>query len=355
MSKRTAIYGSGAMVFLLLAVRLFAGGWEKIDWKVEKGKEGLAGFKTVFFINEKVGWIGGVGRPIPYHTPIPYFLHTNDGGENWYNLCKKGKGLGASQIWFSDENNGWMVGSGSWIYQTKDGGYTWKKVFQCDWAATQCLCDVTFPHDKKHGWVSGNQVIASTVDGGETWSPGIAGVDKQTGEPKFPYGNTFSLCFPKDNKIGWASSIFIIHTEDGGWNWAYRPGGLWRYHKNIYKVVFSKDLQRGWAVAEYAKREAAQASWLHGPILFTVDGGKTWHDAAQPYTEALYNVALVDDEKGELWAVGEKGTILHSTNGKSWEKVESTTEENLRGIFFVGNAGWIVGDNGTVLKYTKEQ
>lgn len=336
---KKGIFKAGVVMVLFFSYCVFGAEWKKINCGMPKGEENMYNFKTVFFLDEKTGWIGGTAR----NGAGQRLIYTNDGGKNWYVINKK---ISANAIFFFDKKKGFLVGNGNWLYKTEDGGRTWKKVFQFDWHPwTHYLTSINFPHDPQHGWITASSfTIAYTEDGGENWAPGITGINPKTNEPKYPGG--FSTCFPKDNKTGWASSSYVYFTEDGGKNWKIQTLGL--YPKSIFKILFSKDLKHGWGVGCYVKRKEGEP-YLHGPIIFTTDGGKKWFDAAQPYKITLYNAVLLGDK--EIWAVGEKGTILHTKDGDTWEKVKSPTEETLRGIFFTGNIGWIVGEKGTVLKY----
>ena len=58
--------------------------------------------------------------------------------------------------------------------------------------------------------------------------------------------------------------------------------------------------------------------------------------------------------EAEGWVVGTYGTILHTQSGGSiWEIQDSGTVSDLNGISYGGGTSlWIVGNNGTVLKYT---
>ncbi|MDF2697267.1 MAG: hypothetical protein K0S65_5650, partial [Labilithrix sp.] len=56
---------------------------------------------------------------------------------------------------------------------------------------------------------------------------------------------------------------------------------------------------------------------------------------------------------GDVWAVGDYGTIRHFTAGAArWAVVESPTLEHLRGLWGAGpNDIWAVGELGTILHY----
>jgi len=58
-------------------------------------------------------------------------------------------------------------------------------------------------------------------------------------------------------------------------------------------------------------------------------------------------------DESVAWAVGNSGTILHTSDGGStWNPIVVPTLANLNAVFFPDrNHGWIVGDSGIVLQY----
>lgn len=83
---------------------------------------------TVFFINDKEGWVGG-------HDTL--ILHTKDGGENWeiqYEDPITGGDIPKPilDIVFKDENNGYAIGAYGLMLTTSDGGKNWEEVDTTD-------------------------------------------------------------------------------------------------------------------------------------------------------------------------------------------------------------------------------
>lgn len=64
---------------------------------------------------------------------------------------------------------------------------------------------------------------------------------------------------------------------------------------------------------------------------------------------SLFFIDFIDTQTG--WAVGEKGTILHTADGgKTWIKQKSCTKDKLMSVHFVDiQTGWAVGSNNTIL------
>src|SRR5215203_5446097 len=99
----------------------------KAEW-VKQNSGTLSWLQTVYFLNEKTGWIGGSGGT---------FLETTDGGKNWDKLRNFTSDT-IRQVYFTDENNGWILcerniynlgtNSPSYLMRTKNGGADWEQV-----------------------------------------------------------------------------------------------------------------------------------------------------------------------------------------------------------------------------------
>lgn len=96
------------------------------------------------------------------------------------------------------------------------------------------------------------------------------------------------------------------------------------------------DSERGWAVGS------------RGTILHTADGGQHWKNQASGTREFLRSVAFVDAQHG--WVVGTRGTIRYTADGgQTWEPQTADTRETLNSVVFVDNQiGWAVGGSGRV-------
>jgi len=93
------------------------------------------------------------------------------------------------------------------------------------------------------------------------------------------------------------------------------------------------------------------AGGLHGPDLTGVirhsDGG-TW---LEPASAAHPIWSLRGSDSGDLWAVGDFGTILHG-DGASWSPVPSPTTASLQGVWASApEDAWAVGYGGVILRW----
>jgi len=93
----------------------------------------------------------------------------------------------------------------------------------------------------------------------------------------------------------------------------------------------------GWAVGD------------HGTVLHTSNGGDTW--ISQPAGTVLQRPGVCFVNASNGWAVGKAGAIQHTSNGGStWSSENSGTTADLFGVSFVdGHNGWAVGSGGAIL------
>jgi photosystem II stability/assembly factor-like uncharacterized protein len=77
--------------------------------------------------------------------------------------------------------------------------------------------------------------------------------------------------------------------------------------------------------------------------------------AQTSYQAPLVNQSLLLDitvANGQVIAVGERGHILRSTDGKNWQQVQVPSISTLTAVNFVKNKGWVVGHDATILHST---
>ncbi len=93
-------------------------------------------FMQIYFLNQDTGFIAGVDWKNVGGTVI---FKTIDGGQTW-SLINSISGYSPNEIYFSDENNGWITGNEiysntpvqSMIFSTNNGGETLSKIFETE-------------------------------------------------------------------------------------------------------------------------------------------------------------------------------------------------------------------------------
>ncbi|BAL27401.1 hypothetical protein AZKH_p0518 (plasmid) [Azoarcus sp. KH32C] len=183
---------------------------------------------------------------------------------------------------------------------------------------------------------SRSMILAATQAGQRLVAVGDRGVvllsDDQGGSwrqaSKVPVNATLTGVSFADERNGWAVGHWgvILHTDDGGETWT-RQRVETSEDRPLFSVHFT-DAQHGTAVG------------LWSLLLRTVDGGKTWDRVSLPPppndTRADRNLMHVfADRRGELFVVGERGTVLHSNDhGQTW----SYQATGYRGSFWSGTS-----------------
>jgi photosystem II stability/assembly factor-like uncharacterized protein len=91
--------------------------------------------------------------------------------------------------------------------------------------------------------------------------------------------------------------------------------------------------------------------WLlcqEGSLYVSTDQGANWQTKPLPSGMRFRTVGFVTDRKG--FVAGDDGSLMATDDGGSnWRKVESSTDQNLLTIHFVGDKGWIAGYDGVIL------
>jgi photosystem II stability/assembly factor-like uncharacterized protein len=101
--------------------------------------------------------------------------------------------------------------------------------------------------------------------------------------------------------------------------------------------------------AAFVDRENGWAVGIRGTIIHSTDGGKTWSAQNSGTEKNLFSVSFPDLKNG--WIVGEFGTIIHTGDGgATWQPQSKGMDKELNGVYFVNERrGWLVGEFGTIL------
>ena len=299
--------------------------------------------KGIFFVDENYGWI------ITYNAPngknAGYIYRTTDGGNTWEEQFTTEAAL--FNLYFIDEQTGWVVGDRRSVYATTDGGQTWQFITdgsnqrhktsygQPEYLGkeplhTFTLYDIDFT-DTQNGWIVGDLgVILHTASGGKgKWK-------HQRGGPRF-HNSADAVLLGVDfvsKQLGWVvgENGTILHTRNGGVTWESQSSP-----SHLLVGVCAISPKEGYVVGD------------RGSILRTEDGGTVWNAQDSRTTECFGATHFVSAQKG--WAVAEAGVVLHTTNGGAvWERQASETQQVLLSVFFVDeNTGWCVGNGGEII------
>ena len=253
------------------------GGPETYAWCELDAPDNRGEFAAVSFPDRAIGTVvGGIYR-------------TTDGGQSWVmQESPLGDGL-YSDLVFTDENTGTIVGDEGTILRTTDGGETW---IAQDGGTDATLRGVSFA-DASNGVVVGDEgAILRTTDGGASWAAQESGSDSAL------FGVWLS---DTETATAVGAEGTILRTTDGGASWEPQDSGT----------------QASLRAVSFASTDTGVAVGGDGLILRTTDGGGTWAELDGFGTEPLNDVWFADANVGTI--VGNAGTILRTTDaGATW-------------------------------------
>jgi hypothetical protein len=183
------------------------------------------------------------------------------------------------------------------VLRSADGGATWR----CRRLAPGRWPDAASFLDAQNGWLA---VIHDSVrhDPGEVWRTGDGGA---TWTRLCVVPDQFSVLQFLDASNGWAAGWDrgVQQTTDGGVTWA-PVASLPGWYVYVDDLWFA-NASEGWGL--YSVEDVGSF------LVHTRDGGVHWSRQSLGTTRYLNAIAFTAASEG--WAVGEDGTILHTTNG----------------------------------------
>jgi photosystem II stability/assembly factor-like uncharacterized protein len=342
MIMKTKFFAYGTLVFLFVAglSYLFSAQWlekqSQEKWQViaeaESAFLNALPFSSVFFF-DKVNGIALSAITIE---------KTNDGGKTWTPV-RNWDNKGFSSLVFTDNQNGWIVGSEEnnkpLVLKTRNKGLDWQDWKKMDFDA------------KSLGEVNGKFARFYDIcfdSAGKSWIVGDGGIVEAVAD-----GQNLKISSIFSTK----EILYGISCNDSGEVWAvgensavfhYRNG--WSRKEIDKKYIFKKVVSTESDVWLLGHNAPPIEENVLGTLLRSRDNGQTWENKTPKSASLLYDLYLKD---GKGWLVGAEGSIYYSSdNGNSWTKSKSPTKNDLMKIFFLdSNNGWISGDKATILKY----
>ena len=241
--------------------------------------------EDIWFENENEGWVVGSGW-----TESTLF-YTTDGGDNWMQHDVEMEG-GMLSIFFLDDQKGWIAGEDGTVYKTTNGGDDWDLVAEVDIFDFNSIWFV----DANTGWAaSGFGFIYYTTDGGTTW-------DRYDDESDCDFS---SLVF-SDSEHGWVigNGGIVLRTEDGGQTWDPKAGST----ASWIQTVWFLDENTGFI----AVLESKNKKWIT-KIYKTINSGEEWF-LVNEFSETILNLEPINDE---IWGSGHN-VIIRNIDKQNW-------------------------------------
>jgi photosystem II stability/assembly factor-like uncharacterized protein len=278
-----------------------------IDWDEQTSGIVDKQLRSVFFLNDNLGWCVG---------ELETILKTTDGGNNWEVLNTNGS-QHYFEVFFFDENDGWLcgaAGSNGVIKRTTNGGTTWlNSIIPASRMNAMLFADTSF------GCAVGvGGTIFRTTDGGANWALANSSTS-----------NDLKGVFLNSSGEGWAVGHYgeIIISTDWGANWNSQTSGT---QDHLYAIF------DGWVVGEA------------GRILHTSNAGASWELDCSGFTNFALGLDFVTDMIG--YACGKGGKIYRTNDGgTTWEELSVGSSLDLFDVDFkkyqhLTGAGYTVGE-----------
>ena len=277
--------------------------WEVLNTEPYAGKQ-----DDVYFINEKTGWyINGTGR----------LYQTQDGGKTWKKLYEK-QGSFFRTLVFLDEKRGFLgtVGTDYFpnvldtiaLYQTEDGGQTWSPVdYQGPYVKGLCALDLvreTYINKgqidyKLHlygvGRVGSPAFMLYSSDGGQTWTSKSMGQDCAMLFDVKMINKQKGFVCAATDADLSKSNALMLKTEDGGQTWL-KVYQSERPFETTWKMSFPSE-QIGYATIQSYNPDP---NVKQQRIIKTEDGGQTWRelDLVSEHQARPFGIGFIDDKHG---------------------------------------------------------
>ena len=293
------------------------GKWEQSNLDYSNDLYGIS------FTDSLTGWICGENGLI---------IHTID-GNNWIQQQSQVT-VNLYDIFFLDSLNGWACGDSATVLKTTNGGENWQTIPTPLNDRKLVSLEFTNYGGDIYGYLVGDSISLATNDNCQT----IYGGQNE----QISFDITFYTPYTGFEGL-FLSQYMIWFTDDFGITWADLGG----FEYNQYGIV-RKNVSINWGYNLWTVGEM-------GSAYFCIEPFQAFYQSQTPDTLDLYE-GDVDEYEEIIWAVGEKGEIVYSTDlGISYQKYPSPVLANLYDIEFSGaNTGWAVGENGTLLRYDGE-
>lgn len=277
-------------------------------------------------------------------------------------------------IWTSKDTGFFCGGSKNergFIYQTIDGGKTWKSVYSSN---TKSFYDIKFVNDST-AYCSGDKLtLLQSTNKGTSWKEmAYAFVPEYFnyvpmrcifGDEKFLMiigGENFdtgAVLWMIDGQLKWV--WHFDHEFRSGFNFTY-DNYLLNGYGNSYKTKDMGytyqpiELQKDYYTSAFTiNQTTGYACGYNGSIVKTSDAGKSWSKVLNENKvgkKRIHLNGICFNSLGNGFAVGNEGLLLKSENGTKWESRFKVSDANLLSISDTKNGYMIITcSNGRLLK-----
>lgn len=299
--------------------------WKKVTTEPYAGKQ-----DDITFVDENTGWyVNGFGN----------IFQTTDGGTTWKKQLEQ-KGTFFRTIAFVDKNIGFAgtVGTDYFpnvtdtipLYGTKDGGKSWKPIaYKGPYVKGLCAIDIVKEQYINHGKIDYKTHIYAvgrvgspanimiSHDGGETWTSHSMNNDCKMLFDIKMFNKKEGFVCAATNEDITQSNALILKTSDGGATW-----------EKVFQST--RPFETTWKVSFPTKNVGYVTIQSYNPdpnvkqqrIAKTIDGGKTWTEInlTEDATAREFGIGFIDEIHG---FVGTMNSGFETKDGgQTWQKID---------------------------------
>ena len=271
-------------------------------WNIVSDTPFINGPFDVWFVNENIGFMTGFNS-----LAMPQVSKTINGGLSWGRTTLPTNNFqfdNPTDIYFMDNNVGFVVCWEGLIFKTTNQGANWNPIAS---PTTEELRCIEFA-DNVIGFIGAVDVnfILKSINSGSSWSkislPGTFTVND------IEFLNTQVGYLACDNST-------ILKTTDGGSTWAQFSFGTSDAFSSIHFFNNDTGIVAGGA----------------GTIAITEDGGDTWTPIFSGVSESILSMNFPSEKVGYMSTAGSPPKVMRTTDGGG---LLSVSEKNLPGSFF---------------------
>jgi photosystem II stability/assembly factor-like uncharacterized protein len=324
------------LAYLLLTTKVYAQ-WTPIDIPTK------ASFRALKSLGNHI-WASGTQGTVG---------HSEDGGKSW----QFQQIVGAEKLDFRDlaiqsAKEVMLMSAGpseegkASIWQTKDGGNTWKIIFEKKEPGYFFDC-LQWDQKKQTGWLLAdpiNQKLTLFQLSTNQFTPIDSATAPLLQAKEAFFAASGSSLLVQDDKlvlVGGGGALARVYIREGkSTNWIFQETSIPTGEATGYFSVGAKNKRSYWAVGgDYRKLNERTM-----PILTTQDGGMHWEPLAK--TPAFYMEKVIWAKP--YWIVcGPSQSAAYHENKKIWRNLGSSSFHN---IIHVGDVIWGIGAKGQLGK-----
>lgn len=320
--------------------------WVRLPTEPYRGKQ-----DDVFFVDRMTGWYGnGKGR----------LFKTTDGGRTWASQMDR-PGTFIRALGFVDANLGFMgnIGPGYFpgvtdptpLYRTRNGGTSWEPVEIAGPTVTGiCAIDVRQSRFidsgnlagrvtvRAAGRVGGPALLATSRDGGETWSSeDLSALTAMILDIHFIDDRTGFVAGASEADVEKSKAV-VLRTTDGGRTWTKVYQGD-RTFELTWKLSFPSASVGYVTIQSYNPDKAV----TERVFAKTTNGGRIWNEMPLVKDAAVreFGVGFVTERRGWIGAVPNGFETFDG--GRSWAPIAMGSAVNKIRVVRDGSTAAIFG------------